>query len=697
MKKILAFVLLPLWITAQYSYPPSKTVDQKDIYHGEEITDPYRWLEDDNSDETKKWVDSQIDFTNTYLSKIPFRDAFKKRLKEVSNYPRYSSPFENKGWYYFYKNNGLQNQSVLYRQKGLKAEPEVVLDPNTFSTDGTTRLTQFSVSKDGKFAAFCLSKGGSDWQEISVMDLKTKIVRAQKVEWVKFTALAWYKNGFFYSRYPKPEGSKLASKNTFHQIWYHSIGKSTDTDSLIFIDKDNPERFHYMRMSEDEKYGFLSVSDRGKGMNGNALYLYLPAKKEFLPILPTITNFTYSVISNDDDRVFIETNENAPNGKVMEYSIASQKWKTLIAEKKYAMNSVSSCGKQLFVNYLRDVVSDVQFYNYNGDSLGTLSSPGLGAISGFGGKSTDKQTFYSFNSFTEPPTIYLYTLKNKQSIVFRRSDVKFDQSLYTTQRVFYTSKDGTQVPLFITHKKDVVLNGTNPTLLYGYGGFSVNLTPSFSSQLIPFLEQGGVYAQANLRGGFEYGESWHQQGMKLKKQNVFDDFIAAGEYLIREKYCTSDYLALRGRSNGGLLVGAVINQRPDLAKVAFPQVGVMDMLRFQKFTIGWNWIADYGSSDNYEEFKALRSYSPLHNIKANTSYPATFVTTADHDDRVVPAHSFKYAANLQNLAGEHSKNPLLIHISKNSGHGQSNISSELDLTAEIYSFLFYSMHIKPKF
>lgn len=685
------FIIFPCFVMAQLNYPLTRTVDQKDNYHGTSVEDPYRWLEDDRSTETAEWVKQQNQLTFSYLDKIPYREGIKKRLEKIYNYAKYSAPSRKGEWYYFYKNDGLQNQSVLYRQKGLNGTPEVVLDPNKLSKDATTRLAQFTLSKDGKYAAYALSKGGSDWQDIFIMDVDTKQNLADKVEWVKVSGIAWQGNGFYYSRYPKPDGSALAAKNENHQVFYHKIGTAQDSDELVFEDKANPQRFHTVSTTEDELFAVLYVSDRGKGKDGNALFYKELGSKSFKPIVTEVTDFSFSVIENVGKTLLIQTNKDAQNEKIESFNTANSTWKPVVAEKTEPLQSSSVAGGKLFLTYMKDVTTRAYVYDVKGKLENEIKLPGLGTASGFGGNADDKAVFYTFTSFNYPSTIFSYNIASKQSSVFRAPEVDFKATDFETKQVFYTSKDGTKVPMFIVYKKGIKLDGQNPTLLYGYGGFNISMNPAFSPLLIPFLEQGGVYAQANLRGGSEYGEKWHEQGMKLKKQNVFDDFIAAGEYLIAEKYCDNAHLALRGGSNGGLLVGAVMNQRPDLAKVAIPQVGVMDMLRFQKFTIGWNWIADYGSSDNAEEFKALYAYSPFHNIIAGVNYPATLITTADHDDRVVPAHSFKYAAMLQAKAGKSSKNPLLIRIDTNSGHGASNTAKNIEQMADIYAFIWWNM------
>jgi prolyl oligopeptidase len=691
MNVISAAVLSGNGAAQKIEYPLTEKIEHIDDYHGVKVTDPYRWLEDDRSEETAAWVKAQNEVTFDYLDKIPFRQQIFTDLEKAFNYPKYSAPSKKGQYLYFYKNDGLQNQAVLYRQKGLEGSPEVVLDPNKLSADGTTRLTVFSLSKYGTHAVLGFYKGGSDWQEYNVMDMASLAMLPDKVEWVKISGAAWQGDGFYYSRYPKPDGSALAAKNENHQVYYHKVGTSQDEDNLIFEDSANPQRFHIVGTTEDEEYAILSVSDRGKGKDGNGLWALKRGASSFKAIQEEITDFSYGVIENIGDDFLIETNEHAPNGKVVLFESGPKTWKTIIPEKPEPLQGVGAAGGKLFAAYLKDVTTRTYLYDFNGKREDEVKLPGLGSASGFGGEREDTFVFYTYTSFNYPPTIFKYDILQKSSSIFRAPEVSFEPEDYVTTQVFYPSKDGTQIPAFITHKKGLELNGQNPAILYGYGGFNVSLQPSFSSTRIPFFDQGGVFVQANLRGGSEYGEAWHELGMKLKKQNVFDDFIAAAEFLIKEKYTSPAYLAIQGGSNGGLLVGTVMNQRPELFKVALPAVGVMDMLRFHKFTIGWNWIADYGSSDNAEEFKVLYGYSPLHNIKENGCYPATMITTADHDDRVVPAHSFKYAAELQAKAGATSTNPLLIRIDTNSGHGAVNTKKALETQADIYAFLFWNM------
>ncbi|MCX6337758.1 MAG: prolyl oligopeptidase family serine peptidase [Bacteroidetes bacterium] len=703
-KKIITltlFICLANMTEAQLQYPISQKGNQTDNYHGTQVADPYRWLEDDNSSQTKEWVKAQNEVTYNYLSKINYREGFKKRIEALSNYAKFSSPQRKGDWFYFYKNDGLQNQSVLYKQKGLSGQPVLVLDPNKLSPDGTTRLIGFVLNKSGNYAAWGISKGGSDWQEYYVRDMSTGKDLLDTLQWVKVSGIAWQGNGFYYSRYPATEkGKELSSKNENHQVWFHKVGTAQSADKLIYEDAKNPQRFHQVVTSDDERFAFLSISDRGKGLDGNALWFtdQLNNQQLFQPIVAIPSNYNYNVVDNIGETLLIETNDGAQNGQLMGVSSKhpeKNNWKTILAEKPEPLTRVSSVGGKLFANYLKDVTTRIYAYDYTGKFLSEVKLPALGNAGGFGGEKSDPFCFYTFSTFNFPPTIFKYDIVTGKSTVFQEPKLAFNPSDYIVEQVFFSSKDKTKVPMFVVYKKGLKKDGTHPTILYGYGGFNISSTPSFSAALIPWLEQGGIYAIANIRGGAEYGEKWHQAGMKLQKQNVFDDFIAAGEYLIANQFTSKNYLAIRGGSNGGLLVGAVMNQRPDLIKVCIAQVGVMDMLRFQKFTIGWNWIADYGSSDNKEEFEAQYKYSPLHNVKLGIKYPATLITTADHDDRVVPAHSFKYAATLQEKNG--SNNPMLIRIDTNSGHGASNTAKNIETTADIYSFILFNMVVTPKF
>ncbi|NOT52676.1 MAG: S9 family peptidase [Chitinophagaceae bacterium] len=707
MKKLFSLIFLlsfSLLLKAQLVYPETKKENLVEDYHGVKIADPYRWLEDDKSKETGEWVTEQNKVTFGYLDKIPYRADWLKRLEEINNYPKYSSPSKKNEYYYFSKNDGLQNQSIVYRQKGLDGKPEIVLDPNKFSATGTTSLATFSLSKDGRYAVVGKSAGGSDWRTFFVMDMKTLQYLPDSLAWVKVSGAQWKGDGFYYSRYPAPEnGTELSTKNEDHRVYYHKVGTSQEQDVLVYQDPANPQRFHTVFTSEDERYVFLNISDRGKGKDGNALW-YMDTKatgsddQVFKPIIKEAGDFDYSFIDDIDGKFLMSTNDGAKNQKIVLVDPLhpdQKNWKTIIPEKEENISGLNTAGGKLFVTYLKDVTSRVYVYDYNGKLEREVELPTIGTASGFGGEKPDKSVFYTFTSITYPPTIFHYDIATGKSKIFRKPEVKFNPEDYTTEQVFYPSKDGTKIPMFVVYKKGLEKNGMNPTILYGYGGFNISSNPTFSPSRITWLEQGGVFCIANLRGGSEYGEKWHEAGMLNKKQNVFDDFIAAGEFLIKQKYTSSDYLAIQGGSNGGLLVGAVINQRPDLFKVAIPQVGVMDMLRFHKFTIGWNWIPEYGTSDKPDDFKNLLSYSPIHNIKPGIKYPSTLVTTADHDDRVVPAHSFKYMATLQeNYKGP---NPVMIRIDVNSGHGASNLKKALEVTADIYSFTFYNMNVTPKF
>ncbi|MCX6133245.1 MAG: prolyl oligopeptidase family serine peptidase [Ignavibacteriales bacterium] len=698
---VLLFVQSTLFGQA-LQYPQTKKVDHADTYFGINVPDPYRWLEDDNSPETAQWVEAENKVTFGYLEKIPYRQQVKQRLENLFNYPKYTAPFHRGDTYFFYKNDGLQNQSVLYIQKGLDGTPAVLIDPNKLSADGTSRLGAFALTRDGTRAVVGISRSGSDWQDYFVMETATKKYYADTLQWIKASGAAWLGDGFFYSRYDAPEkGKELSSKNVNQKVYFHKVGTAQSADELIYEDPANPERFNFVSTTEDQRFAFLTISERGKGKEGNALFYRDLSKgeKNFQPIVAEIGEFNFNVVDNLEDKLLIRTNKNAPNGKLVLIDPKhpeERNWKEVLPEKPEPLQSTSTVGGKLIVTYLKDVATRAYVYSLSGRLENEIKLPALGIAGGFGGEKSDPFVFYTFTSFTFPPTIYKYDIATKKSTVFRAPEIaNFNPADYVTKQVFFKSKDGTKIPMFIVHKKGLALNGKNPTLLYGYGGFNISTTPGFSATRLGLLEQGFVYASANMRGGGEYGEKWHQGGIKLKKQNVFDDFIGAAEYLIANSYTSPSKLAIQGGSNGGLLVGAVINQRPDLFRVAIPQVGVMDMLRYHKFTIGWNWKPDYGSSDDEEEFKALLEYSPLHNVKDGMKYPATMVTTADHDDRVVPAHSFKYAATLQEkYKGE---NPVLIRIQTRSGHGASSTTKAIEETADIYSFIFFNMGITPKY
>jgi len=698
-----ALALLASGVGAQKpQYPKTGKVDHVDTYHGTSVPDPYRWLEDDNSAETAKWVEEQNKITYAYLDKIPYRTKIKERLEQLYNYPKIGAPFRKGELYFFSKNDGLQNQSVLYVQKGFDGKPEVLIDPNKWSADGTVRLGAFSLSKDARYAVVGTSRSGSDWQEYGVMEIATKKMLPDTLKWVKVSGASWAGNGFFYSRYPEPEkGRELSTKNENHQVWFHKVGTSQAEDELIYEDKANPQRFHGVGTTDDERFAILNISDRGKGKKGNSLFYRDLSKgeKKFTPIVAEIGDDSFGVLDNiqtsGGDKFLLQTDKGASNGKVVLFDPKTQSWKDVIPEKPEPLQGAGTAGGKLFVTYLKDVTTRAYVYSLDGKLENEVKLPGPGTAGGFGGNNDDKFVFYSYTSMNYPPTTFRYDIATKKSTLYRTVEIPgFKADEYETKEVFFNSKDGTRVPMFLVYKKGLKLDGANPTLLYGYGGFNITTSPTFSALRISLLENGFVYASVNMRGGGEYGEKWHEAGTKLKKQNVFDDFIGAAEWLIANKYTSSEKLAMNGGSNGGLLVGAVLNQRPDLFKAAIPQVGVMDMLRFHKFTIGWNWIADYGSSDNAEEFNALLAYSPLHNIR-EIKYPATLITTADHDDRVVPAHSFKYAATLQEK--QRGDAPILIRIETKSGHGASNTAKQIEGTADIYAFLFQNLGVTPKF
>ncbi len=688
--------------TQELAYPKTPKVDHVDEYFGTRVPDPYRWLEDDTASAVKAWVQAENAVTFGYLDKIPFRKQLRSRLEALYNYPRIGAPSRTGPYYTFFKNDGLQNQSVLFIQKGLTGTPEVLIDPNTLSKDGTVRLGTSRLSRDGKYFGYGLSSGGSDWQEYHVMETATRKALPDRIRWVKVSGLSWYKDGFFYSRYPAPADTTkaLSGSNEDHRVYYHRLGTPQEQDRLVFEDPAHPKRFHTVSVTEDERYLILQVSDRSEaGNDGNAFYVrdLLKGETGFRPVVTTFKD-SYSVIDNVGDKLLVATNLNAPNWRVVEIDPARPapaNWREILSERPEPLDGVSTAGGKLFVTYMKDVVHRAYVHDLNGKLEREIELPTLGRVSGFGGELEDREVFYTFVSFTYPPTIYKYDIASGTSSLFRKTEVPFDPSRFETRQVFYPSKDGTRVPMFLVHRKGLALDGQRPTLLYAYGGFNITSAPGFNPLLVSLLEQDGVYALANIRGGSEYGEAWHRAGMLLNKQNVFDDFIAAAEWLKANGVTSSERCAIQGGSNGGLLVGAVMTQRPDLCKVALPAVGVMDMLRYHKFTIGWNWAAEFGSSDDPAHFKNLLGYSPLHNLKAGTSYPATLVTTADHDDRVVPAHSFKFAATLQE---KHvGPNPVLIRIETRSGHGAVSTAKRLDETADIYSFMWFNMGVTPTY
>ena len=682
----------------RWAYPSTRQADVVDEYHGVKVADPYRWLEDDNSPETKAWVDAENAVTFGYLRRIPELGAIRARLTKLWNYERYGVPVKQGGRYFFTKNDGLQNQAVLYTLTSLDATPAVLLDPNTLSADGTVALTSYAVSDDGNLMAYGLATAGSDWQEWKVRDVRTGQDLSDHIKWVKFSRASWTKDGkgFFYSRYDEPgEAAKLTKANYFHKLYYHRLGTPQSEDPLVYERPDHKDWSFYGIVTDDGRYLVIAAS-QGSARKNRVLYQDL--RSTGAPVVELLMEFDaeYSFIDNDGPRFWFKTDLGAPRGRVIAIDITRperSQWKEIIPEAKDALVSVTAVNDTFIASYLKDAQSQVRVFALDGSPLRELVLPGIGTVGGFWGKRTDTETFYSFTSFTQPGTIYRYEAARGRSEVFRRPKVDFDPDLYETRQVFYASKDGTRVPMFLTFRKGVKLDGRNPTYLFGYGGFKISVTPWFSVSRLVWMEMGGVYAVANLRGGGEYGEEWHLAGTKLNKQKVFDDFIAAADWLVAEKYTSPATLAIAGGSNGGLLVGAVLNERPDLFGAALPDVGVMYMLRFHRFTIGWAWASEYGSSDKPDEFAALRAYSPLHNIKPGAKYPATLITTADHDDRVVPAHSFKYAATLQRAQGGPA--PILIRIETRAGHGAGRPTSKIiEESADALAFLVSALGIK---
>jgi prolyl oligopeptidase len=701
MKKTMAigFVLMAMHATAQMKYPATKKVDIRENYHGTMVEDPYRWLEDDNSEETKAWVKSQNDVTQNYLSQIPFRDKVKKRLETMWNYARYSAPFKRGDYYYFYKNDGLQNQSILYRLKNLDEQPEIFINPNTLTKDGTAALQNLSFSHNAKYAAYTVAQSGSDWQKGYLMDVASKEILKDSIQWIKFTGFSWKGDeGFYYSGYDQPdEKTALTKANEYNKVFYHKLGTSQSADQLIYLDKEHPLRYQGASLTEDERFLILSSSEGTSG--GELQYWDLKDlnQKGFKMLIKGFATEP-DVIDNNGDKLLVKTNDGAPNYKVVlidPKNPGKANWKVIIPEQKEALQGVGTGGGYLFAAYLKDASTKIYQYDYSGKLIRQIELPGIGTASGFGAEKKDQSFFYSFSSYNYPPTIFQYDIVSGKSSLYRKSEAKIDATEFETKQIFFTSKDGTKVPMFVTAKKGLELNGNNPVLMYGYGGFNVPLTPGFSVSNAFWMQQGGVYVVVNLRGGSEYGEAWHKAGMLGKKQNVFDDFIGAAEYLIKNKYTNNRMLAISGGSNGGLLVGACMTQRPDLFRVALPAVGVLDMLRFHKFTVGWGWCVEYGNADSAKQFPYLYKYSPYHNLIKGTSYPATMVTTADHDDRVVPAHSFKYAARLQDYHGGNT--PVLIRIESKAGHGSGKpISKTIDELTDVWSFVMYNFGMNYK-
>lgn len=682
------------------SYPLTKKVDQQDIYHGTTIADPYRWLEDANSAETRVWVDAQNKVTQAYLGQIPERETIKQRLTKLWNYERYSVPYKEGGRYFYSRNDGLQNQAVLYTMKSLADTPRVLLDPNTLAADGTVALSGTAVSPNGKYLAYGVAASGSDWTEWKVRDIDTGKDIDDHLKWVKFSGASWAPDGkgFFYSRYDAPEeAGKLASTNYFHKLYYHAIGTPQSADVLVYDRADQKEWLLGGDVTDDGRYLIINASKGSSPKNG---VFYKDLTKPDSKVVPLAEAFdaSYNFIDNDGPVFYFSTDKNAPRSRVVAIDTRkgpAAEWKEIIGENAQTLVGADMVNNQIVAEYLADARSMVKIVDRKGKLVREIKLPGIGSAAGFSGKRNEAETFYSFTGFTNPTTIYRLDMKSGKSTVFRQPKVDFDPTAYETRQQFFTSRDGTKVPMFIVSKKGIKLDGSNPTYLYAYGGFNVSLTPSFSTANLAWMEMGGVYVLANLRGGGEYGEAWHRAGTKLQKQNVFDDFIGAAEWLIANKVTSPAKLAIGGGSNGGLLVGAAMTQRPELFGAAIPQVGVMDMLRFHKFTIGWAWTSDYGSSENPEEFKALVKYSPLHNLKAGACYPATMITTADHDDRVVPAHSFKFAA-AQQAAQAPGGAPVLIRIETRAGHGAGKpTAKQIEEVADRWGFLSRALKMTP--
>lgn len=678
--------------SSNMTYPKTEKGNTETDYFGTKVKDPYRWLEDDNSKATKTWVDEQIKTTQTFLSKIPFRGKIKKRFEELMKYPSESAPFKKGNFYFTYKNNGEQNQSVLYMKKEIDGDDVEVLNPNTLSKEGIISLAGFSLSADSKYMAYITSKGGSDWRQVSIKDLDTKIDLKDKIDWVKFSGIAWYKDGFYYARYPKPKkGDDLKGANENCKIYYHKLKTSQSEDNLVFELPENPD--WGMGVSIEKKSNFLIIN-LSNSTYGNRIFIKDLITEE---VFKLVDNFEkeYSIIKEENGKLLVITDDNAQNRKLISIDIRTNKREDIIQEKEYVLRTCSIYKDKIIAQYIKDAHSKIEIFDRDGQYLYDVDLPQkIATVTGFKISKDDDFTFYSLNSFTARGDIYKYNISNNTSELYKKSEIKFDNTNYTTKQVFYTSKDGTKVPMFITHKKGIKLDGKRPTLLYAYGGFNISITPRFNSAGILFIENGGIYVSANLRGGGEYGDEWHKSGTKMNKQNVFDDFISAAEYLIANKYTNPNKLSINGGSNGGLLMGAVTNQRPDLFKVAITQVGVLDMLRYQLFTIGRYWATDYGTSeDSKEMFEYLYKYSPLHNVKSSTKYPAIMVTTGDHDDRVVPAHSFKYIATVQDK--NKSDNPTIIRIDKNAGHGSGKpISKSIEEYTDIVSFIFYNLGVE---
>lgn len=697
MKKILLFTLICIMSNssislAQLQYPKTKKVSHTDNYFGVEVRDDYQWMEDQQSPDLKEFIKNQDELTLSYLNKIPYREKIRERLTEIMNYPKYTAPFKQDGYYYFYKNDGLQNQSVLYRQKDLNSEPEVFIDPNKFSADGTVALTMVSFSKDSKYCVYGIAKAGSDWNEYFILDVKSKEKLSDHLEWIKFSSARWLGNGFFYNRYDKPEeGKLLSSKNENAKVYFHRVGTAQSEDELIY--GDTVKQWVRYFVSEDEKYIYKTITK--VGFNGNQLY-YKKADEQDFKVVNSDFKVSMSPVNNTENELYLFTNLNAPKNKIIKFSLIKKDilFEDVIPVSRDVLSGASMCREKLVLKYRKDVCDRIYVYGLDGKMRNEISLPSLGTAGISVSDKDDPEIFYTFTSFTYPFEIYKYDVDKDVSQLFLTTEVKFNSGDYETKQVFYESKDGTAIPMFIVHKKNLEMKGNNPAWLYGYGGFNVTMNPTFSPSRIVFLENGGVIAIANLRGGGEYGEEWHTAGTQLNKQNVFDDFIAAAEYLIKTKYTSSKKLVIEGGSNGGLLVAAVMNQRPELFRVAIPSVGVMDMLRFHKFTIGWSWVTDYGSSDDSIGFNNLIKYSPLHNLKEGVEYPSVLAFTSDHDDRVVPAHTFKYMAKLQEVYK--GNNPVLLRVETDAGHSAGkSVKKVIEEQTDKWSFVFYNLGIEP--
>ena len=692
------FVMISISCDSAIEYPVTNKITHSDFYHGVEISDPYRWLEDDMSDETGEWVKAQNKVTSKFLAKIGFRKKLEKRIKKLNDYEKVGAPFKEGDYEYFYKNTGLQNHSVVYRTRiGSSQEPEVFIDPNTFSKDGTVALRGLSFTKDGSLLAYMITEGGSDWRKIIIMNTDTKEIIGDTLKNVKFSGLSWKNNdGFFYSSYDNPSEenkSELSAKTQYHKLYYHKLNTSQSKDRLVYGGDKEPNRYVSGGVTQDQRYLIIYA---GQNTSGSQLYIKDLEVANSKPVKIQGDYFARaSVLYNKKRTFYLYTNIDAPNGRIVSVNLSKPStWKDVVSETENVMFA-SSGGGDLFVRYLVDAKSQIMQYGLNGKLIREISLPAIGSAYGFNAKEDDKNLYYSFSSYTYPSTIFNYNIETGESELYRQPEIDFTPSDYNTEQVFYKSKDGTIVPMFITFKKGVERNGANPTILYGYGGFNISQTPGFNPTNIAWLENGGIYAVANIRGGGEYGKKWHKAGTQMNKQNVFDDFIAAAEYLISEKYTSNDYLAIRGGSNGGLLVGAVMIQRPELFKVAIPAVGVLDMLRYHEFTAGAGWSDDYGTADDSPAmFEYLLKYSPVHALKPDTEYPATLVTTADHDDRVVPAHSFKFAARLQEF--HNGESPVLIRIQTRGGHGSVSMDQRMELYADVFSFIWYNMGVKPR-